>query len=166
MHVAVFGAGGHGRVVLDILLQAGHAVACFLDSNGDLHARRVVGVEVIGGPDRLQDLPAYEVDGVVVAIGDNGVRRAVAAQVDAAGLRLVNAVHPSGNLARTVGLGRNVSIGAAVVQNVRIGREAVVGAGSVIIRPAPTLTPRALVEMVAPAHLREVSSGFADRPAA
>ena len=94
--------------------------------------------------------------------------------VDPTGVRLAGHV--------TVEAGAFVGIGATVVQNVRIGREAVVGAGSVIIRdvpaqttvagvpariirPAPTLTPRELVEMVAPAHLREVRRGPADQPA-
>jgi sugar O-acyltransferase (sialic acid O-acetyltransferase NeuD family) len=134
MIVAILGAGGHGRVVLDILLQAGHEVACLLDSNPQLHGRRIDGVEVIGGPDRLPELPARDVDGVVVAIGDNGVRRAMAQQVSTAGLRLVNAVHPSANLARTVSLGRNVVIaaGALVCAHCQIGDSVILNTGCVV----------------------------------
>jgi sugar O-acyltransferase (sialic acid O-acetyltransferase NeuD family) len=134
MNVAIYGAGGHGRVVLDILLQAGHHVECFLDTSTALHGRRVDGVEVIGGMERLADLPAREVGGVVVAIGDNGVRRAMANHIDAAGLRLVNAVHPSANLARTVSLGRNVVIaaGALVCAHCQIGDSVILNTGCVV----------------------------------
>ncbi len=43
--VLILGAGGHGRVVLDILLQAGgFSVVGFLDSNADIHGRRIDGI--------------------------------------------------------------------------------------------------------------------------
>ncbi len=116
MNIVIVGAGGHGRVVLDVLQQAReHVVKGFLDSNPQLWGRRVDGVQVLGGMDLLADLAAQGVDGAIVAIGDNGVRRQFADQVDAAGLELVNAIHPSANLARTVTVGCNVVIAAGAL---------------------------------------------------
>lgn len=189
--IIILGAGGHGRVVLDILLHAGqHQSVGFLDNNAALHGRRVDGLPVLGGTEQLGALRESGVTGAIVAIGDNGVRRGIAALVEREGLQLVNAVHPSAQLAASVTLGKGVvvaagvlvcahcqvgdlvilntgcivdhesmigtaahvcpgvrlaghvtvesgafiGIGATVVQNLRIGFEAVVGAGSVVIR--------------------------------
>ncbi len=45
MKVVIIGAGGHGRVVLDIMLHAGgHEVVGFLDSDAGLYGRRMDGV--------------------------------------------------------------------------------------------------------------------------
>src|SRR3954451_1192383 len=95
MDVIIAGAGGHGRVVLDILRAAGeHTVVGFLDANGDLHGTEVAGVPVLGHLNLLPKLKAKGVAGAVVAIGDNRVRRSYAEKFAAAGLELVNAIHP------------------------------------------------------------------------
>lgn len=132
----ILGAGGHGRVVLDILLQAaGGRVVGFLDNNADIHGRRVDGFPVLGAIDDLPDLAAeHAIDAVVVAIGDNGVRRGLARQVEAAGIALASAVHPSATLARNATLGRNVVICAGVVvcAHCQIGDSVILNTGCII----------------------------------
>ncbi len=115
--VLILGAGGHGRVVLDILLQAGdHHVVGFLDNNAEIHGRRIDGLPVLGSTQDVAEIAAkMDLGGVIVAIGDNGVRRGLARQIEAAGLELINAVHPSSALAQNVTLGRNVVVAAGVV---------------------------------------------------
>ena len=135
MNIVILGAGGHGRVVLDILQQAReHMVKGFLDSNPQIWGRRVDGVLVLGGPDLLPELVSQGVEGAVVAIGDNGVRRQFADAVDAAGLELANAIHPSANLARTVTVGCNVVIaaGALVCAHCQIGDSVVLNTGCIV----------------------------------
>lgn len=113
----IIGAGGHGRVVLDIL-NACNVVrpVGFLDSNTEIRGRRIDGVPVLGHPDQLEAIAAeHEVNAIIVAIGDNGIRRAMARRVDAADLKLVNAVHPSATIAHNAIVGRNVVIAAGVV---------------------------------------------------
>lgn len=135
MNIIILGAGGHGRVVLDILQQAReHVVKGFLDSNPQLWGRRVDGALVLGGPDLLPELAAQGVEGVVVAIGDNGIRRQMADLVDTSGLELVNAIHPSANLARTVTVGCNVVIaaGALVCAHCQIGDSVILNTGCIV----------------------------------
>lgn len=134
--VVVVGAGGHGRVVLDILVQGGqfHVVG-FLDSNPQLHGRRMDGVPVLGDMSvlpRLRD--EWGVCGAVVAIGDNGVRRAFAQQIEDGGLELINAIHPSANLARNVNLGRNIVIaaGALVCAHCQVGDSVILNTGCIV----------------------------------
>ncbi|HRX83487.1 MAG TPA: acetyltransferase [Phycisphaerae bacterium] len=136
MKCVIVGAGGHGRVVLDIMLRAGaHEVVGFIDSNPALVGRRVDGRRVYGGLDSLADLRQAEgVMGAIVAIGDNGVRREFADKVTAAGLTLVNALHPSANLAHNVTLGTNVVVaaGALVCAHCHIGDSVILNTGCIV----------------------------------
>lgn len=134
--VLILGAGGHGRVVLDILHQAGqHEVIGFLDNNDAIHGRRVDGIPVLGRIDELSRHAGEQgTDGVIVAIGDNGVRRGLARTVDAAGLELISAVHPSATLARSATVGRNavIAAGAVVCAHCQIGNSVILNTGCII----------------------------------
>ena len=132
----ILGCGGHGRVVLDVLMNAGGVeVVGFLDSNPRTHGHRIDGIEVLGHPD---DLPTvHERLGVecgIVAVGDNGVRRAFADRLEATGLELINAIHPSDNLARNVSLGSNILIaaGALVSAHCQIGDSVILNTGCIV----------------------------------
>lgn len=134
--VLILGAGGHGRVVLDILLQSGTGqVVGFLDNNADIHGRRIDGIPVLGS---IDDIPSireeYDVDGAVIAIGDNGLRRGFARQVESLGLPLINAIHPSATLAHNVSVGRNVVIAAGVVvcAHCQIGDSVILNTGCIV----------------------------------
>ncbi|MCA9242603.1 MAG: acetyltransferase [Phycisphaerales bacterium] len=134
--VLILGAGGHARVVLDILQQAGLCEPVgFLDNNADIHGRRVDGLPVIGGIDALADIAKREhADGVIVAIGDNGARRGLARQVDQIGLKLISAIHPAATLAHNATIGRNVVIaaGAIVCANCQIGDSVILNTGCIV----------------------------------
>jgi len=134
--VLILGAGGHGRVVLDILFQqAQHRVVGFLDNNADVHSRRIDGIPVLGAVDDLSAIAAQQnADSVIVAIGDNGVRRGLARQVDGVGLELINAIHPSAALAHNATLGRNVVIAAGVVvcAHCQIGDSVILNTGCIV----------------------------------
>lgn len=131
----IMGAGGHGRVVLDILLSGRqYQVVGFLDSNAALHGRRMDGLPILGDLRVLPELRAQGVNLAVVAIGDNGIRRGMAEQIERAGLDLINAIHPSANLARNVTLGRNVVVaaGALVCAHCQIGDSVILNTGCIV----------------------------------
>jgi sugar O-acyltransferase (sialic acid O-acetyltransferase NeuD family) len=136
MKCVIVGAGGHGRVVLDILVNGQeHQVAGFIDSNPALAGRRVDGRQVLGdltGLPRLRD--DLGIEGALVAIGDNGVRRDFAEQIEERGLTLINAIHPSANLAHNVTLGRNVVIAAGVLlcAHCQIGDSVILNTGCIV----------------------------------
>jgi sugar O-acyltransferase (sialic acid O-acetyltransferase NeuD family) len=136
MKIVIVGAGGHGRVVLDILTCSNtHEVAGFVDSNPDLVGRRVDGRPVLGTVD---DLPALRerqaIEGAVVAIGDNGVRRDFADRLERWGFKLVNAIHPSANIARNVTLGSDLVIaaGALVCAHCHVGDSVILNTGCIV----------------------------------
>lgn len=132
----IVGCGGHGRVVLDILAQADrYEVIGFVDSNPAMHGRRVDGLEVLGKPDTLRDVrDRQSVQHAIVAIGHNGVRRAIADRLENWGFELINAIHPSANLARNVSLGRNIVIaaGALICAHCQIGDSVILNTGCII----------------------------------
>ncbi len=154
----IVGAGGHGRVVLDILMRGPtYQPIGFLDSNPALRGRRVDGVPVLG--QMLPQLRTLGVAGAVVAIGDNGVRRAFADEIQAMGFDLINAIHPSANLATNVRLGRNVVVaaGALVCAHCQIGDSVILNTGCIVdhesmigtavhICPGARLAGRVMVE--------------------
>jgi len=132
----IIGAGGHGRVVRDILNRAQtQAVVGFIDSNPELVGRRVDGRPVLGGMadlERLRD--ELQLTSAIVAIGDNGVRREFADRVAGAGLELINAIHPSANLAQNVTLGTNIVIaaGALICAHCHVGDSAILNTGCIV----------------------------------
>jgi len=132
----ILGCGGHGRVVLDIIVNAGvYEAVGFVDSDSRLTGRRIDGLEVLGRPDDLPRLrDRHGVCCAIVAVGDNGARRALADRLEAWDFELINAVHPSANLARNVSLGRNVVVaaGALVAAHGQIGDSVILNTGCIV----------------------------------
>jgi len=132
----VLGAGGHGRVVLDILLHDPAAeIVGFLDNNPDIRGRRIDGFPVLGGIDDLEAVAAaHGIDALVIAIGDNGVRRGFARRIQQAGLELERAVHPAASIAGSASLGRNTVVAAGVVlcANCQVGDSVILNTGCIV----------------------------------
>lgn len=128
--VLIIGAGGHGRVVLEIVRAEGkYHPTGFIDADAALADTLVAGVPVLG---TLNALPRVlrQRKGIraVVAIGDNRIRRGCAAKVVAAGVELVSVVHPSAIVSPSAKIGRNVVIAAGAI----VGTEAIL-ADSVLV---------------------------------
>lgn len=135
MDIVILGAGGHGRVVLDILFQAKqHRPVGFLDNNTSLHGRRIDGLPVLGGIESLANLHKQGIRGAVIAIGDNGVRRSMGDLLDASDFEIISAIHPSAQLARNAILGKGVVIaaGALVCAHCQIGDYAILNTGCIV----------------------------------
>ncbi|MCF7956827.1 MAG: acetyltransferase [Phycisphaerae bacterium] len=111
MKVVIIGAGGHGRVVLDIL-RKNHQfeIVGFLDSNPSLLHSFVDGVQVIGDLSMVSRFRQHDIGGAIVAIGDNKVRDKYATDLENLGISLVNAIHPSATIADNARIGKNVVI--------------------------------------------------------
>ncbi|MBI5866046.1 MAG: acetyltransferase [Planctomycetes bacterium] len=134
--ILIAGAGGHGRVVLDILMHdRATEVLGFLDNNREIIGRRIDGLPVHG---TIADLgPIAErlgATGVVIAIGDNGVRRGLARQAERLGVGLASAIHASATIAHNATIGRNVVIaaGTVVCANCQIGDSVILNTGCII----------------------------------
>lgn len=113
----LIGAGGHARVVADILNAAGVCPAAFVDRAPT--RREIAGVPVIPG-ETIPDSSAS----VIVAIGDNFVRERIAAGF----ARFAVAIHPTAVLGGDVEIGEGsvVMAGAVINAGARIGRHCIV----------------------------------------
>lgn len=135
MDVVIAGAGGHGRIVLDILQMVGeHRVVGFLDANVDVHGTTVNGVPVLGDVSLLPKLRRDGVRGGIVGIGDNLVRITYARKILAGGLELVNAIHPSTVVSAMAEVGRNVvaAAGSIICTGARIHDSVIVNTGAIV----------------------------------
>ena len=114
--VVVIGAGGHAKVVVELIRSQGRydVIGC---TDREPLRQDVVGAPILGSDDVLPDLYAQGVRHCFIALGDNVLRRKVAVQVTALGFELVNAVSPKAIVSPTVRFGRGVAVMAGAVIN-------------------------------------------------
>lgn len=109
----IIGAGGHGKVVLDIVRAAGlFEPVGFLDADPGLAGKACGGLPVLGPVSLLPKLRAQGTRHAIIAIGDNRTRHRYAAIVREHGLALASAVHPSAAVSPSATLGENVVVAA------------------------------------------------------
>ncbi len=117
--VLVWGAGGHGKVVVDALLQRTELeIVGIIDEDGKKKDSNLLGVRVaLFDGDLLETASRFGCDCVTIAIGDNYTRYEKFQQVRRAGLRLVNVIHPSAHISPFVKIGEGVTILAGATIN-------------------------------------------------
>lgn len=140
MRVAIVGAGGYGRVALDVLLASGFGdrVLGFYDDAHAALSGEVRGVPILGDVGMLKSMLSVEPVHVVVAITDNGARLQVANSLRGLGARFLSAVHPEAYVseAAVVGDGSVVAAGAIVHPDAAVGSHSFLGPQSVVDRDA------------------------------
>jgi len=133
--IVIIGASGHGRVVADIVEQAGrYRIVGWIDRS-IAAGEQVMGYPVLGVEDILPSMLARgELAGALVAIGDNFVRARVVERIAqrCPDLNWVQAIHPASSIARGVetGPGTVVMAGAVLNPGVRTGAFCVVNTGA------------------------------------
>lgn len=116
--IVIIGAGGHGRVMLDVLQKQNTVkIVGFVDDNPQLKNQQIHGVQVIGTTADLPIFAASGIEGFLVALGNNTVRAEKYLEALAAGLQPISAIHPSAIIANNVSLGPGVQIVAGVIVN-------------------------------------------------
>jgi sugar O-acyltransferase (sialic acid O-acetyltransferase NeuD family) len=132
--IFVFGAGGHGKVVADVAISAGLRIDGFLDDNPELLGREVLGKRILGGFDFLRQSLESGSAAVVLGVGSNSARRAIATRCLELGAVLQTAIHRSASVAQSalVGAGTVVMAGAAINPDASVGRGVIVNTGAVV----------------------------------
>lgn len=133
--ILIIGAGGHGKVVADILRARGTEPGGFVDADERLWGTQVLGLPVLGGMNHLEQIARqYGVRSAVVAIGDNRVRQEHAREIERAGLSMASAIHPSATISPTAALGRGVVVcmGVAIGVQARVGELAIINTNATV----------------------------------
>jgi sugar O-acyltransferase (sialic acid O-acetyltransferase NeuD family) len=132
-HVVILGAGGHGQVAAEALLAASAATALllpvgFLDDDPALSGKARLGLPILGP---LVALAAIPHGGVIVGIGDNGVRRRIYDALNAQGEQMIACCHPRAYVAvgATVGRGTLICAGAVVGTGAAVGANVILNTG-------------------------------------
>ena len=117
--VLIVGAGGHGQMVADILKRFQGSDGSitpigYVDDKRELQSQVVLGLPVLGD---LGDIALIPHDRLVIAIGENEVRREVFLKVASREECLQPAVHPRATLAAGVAVGAGTVAAAGVVVN-------------------------------------------------
>jgi len=112
--ILIFGAGGHGKVVLDILLEAKQDVLGFLDDDSKKTGTKINGVPILGD---WSYATRHKSAGLVVGIGNNEVRKKIHDRAVKDGVEIVNAIHPKAVISRSAKIGNGVVIMAGAVIN-------------------------------------------------
>lgn len=130
---AVFGGGGHARVLIDALLASGAGrPAAVLDPA--LHGGKLLGVPVLGGDDaKLPKGITHFVVGLG-STGDAAARRRVYEAALARGLKPLTVVHPAAVVSRFARLGPGCAVfaGAVVNAGAALGANVIVNTGAVV----------------------------------
>jgi len=119
----LIGAGGHAKVIADILIACERAPVAFLD-DAPPH-NHVLGIPVIKGLELVEPGSA-----VIVAVGDNAARMRLARRYSVFDV----AVHPSATVSRDaeIGPGTVVMAGAVINPGARIGAHCIINTNATV----------------------------------
>jgi sugar O-acyltransferase (sialic acid O-acetyltransferase NeuD family) len=132
MGVIIIGAGGHGKVVADILQLQNVPIKGFLDDEPTTWNTMVLGLPVLGPIDQYRE---FAPDGLIMGIGSNSLREQIVELLEPGAINLwMNAIHPTATVARSVELGCGVVMAAHTVVNpdAKIGNHVVVNTGATV----------------------------------
>ncbi|MDA2923068.1 acetyltransferase [Acidobacteria bacterium AH-259-L09] len=115
--VVIVGAGGHGRVVLDVLRSAERRVIGFLDDNPSLHRTQVLGTPVLGSTRKAPRLVDKEGASFLVGVADNVVRGKLMNRLRLFDVPFASVVHPAATVASDVMIESGVVVLAGAVVN-------------------------------------------------
>jgi acetyltransferase EpsM len=119
----IIGAGGHAKVIIDILKANGEHIAGFYDDHPQATLEDLPLLGMI--KDITNDHPEYR---YIIAIGNNEIRRKIAAQMRNNGCEFGTAIHPSAIIGSEVIIGE----GTVIMPNCVINHSSSVGTHTII----------------------------------
>ena len=125
----LYGAGGHAKVVADVLTCRGVRIAGVFDDNPPAAKLRIMevrdGIQLLGSGFPKLDAP------MIITVGHNGRRAELAATL---GATYGTAIHPSAIIAESVSIGAGSMIlhGAVLQADARIGRHVLINTAASI----------------------------------
>jgi UDP-perosamine 4-acetyltransferase len=131
--IIIIGAGGHAKVIIDILRTSSEYDFVGLIDPQHL-GKTILGVPVIGDDSKLEMIYEEGVRTVFVAIGNNQQRGQISNYVKKIGFSITNAISNYSYVSSTVKLGEGIAImpGAVINPDSYIGDNSIINTGSTI----------------------------------
>jgi len=137
--VVLLGAGGHSRVIIDIIQKyyIDMEIIGILDRDPIKKGVLVDGVEVIGSDDRLMELKNHGVQAAFISIGilhNFKPRMELFHRLEQMGFKIPNIIHGKSVISRNVTMGHGNAVMALAVINAgsRIGDNCIINTGSIV----------------------------------
>lgn len=125
----IWGAGGHAKVVAEILRLNGCEVVGFVDNvNAGRKGVEFYGASVLGGEEALNGLLESGVTHAIAGFGNNRKRLELSDMMERRGFRMISAIHPNAVCAAdvSIGAGTVVCSGAVIGPSTLVGRNAII----------------------------------------
>lgn len=133
MHnVIIIGAGGHAKVIADIILKSDDCIIGFLDDNKTVGEKIIKDYKVIGKISECKYLQSENKDlYFIIAIGNNYVRKCIYEKYT---LNYYTAIHPSSNIGLDVEIeeGTVIMANTCINSNTKIGKNCIINTGAII----------------------------------
>ncbi len=131
--VVIYGAGGHGKVVLDSLLLEGKKVLGFVDDDPRKRKCSFHGYPFLGGIECFGDHKPGECR-VIIAVGDNRSRYVLVSRISKLKHAFCTAVHPNSIVSQFAHIGPgSMVIGGAVIHiDTVVGNHAIINSGATV----------------------------------
>lgn len=135
--VIVLGAGGHAKILIDIIQVSSQYYVEAIIGNIDEEIDTLMGYSVLKGDHHLTQFFEKGIRNVAIGIGgytNNEKRKEIYLRLKSEGFDIVNLIHPSAIISSSVSLGDGVVIFAGVILNaeVEVGNNVIIATGSTI----------------------------------
>lgn len=128
-NVIIIGAGGHAKVIADIIEKSGDNLIGFLDDSEEMQKKIIYNNKKVIG--KIEDCHNYQNILFIVGIGNNHTRKKI---VEKYNLNWYTAIHPNAIIANCVTIGEGSAIMAGAIVNVctTIGEHCIINTKSSI----------------------------------
>lgn len=127
--VVIIGAGGHGKVIADIVLNSGDLVIGFLDDS--CNEKSICGFPILG---KISDYVEYKDNCMfVVAIGNAKIREKIVSELP--DVNWYTAIHPTAVISKiktNIGCGTVIMANAVVNPGASIGKHCIINTSAVV----------------------------------
>lgn len=131
-NVIIIGAGGHAKVIADIIEKSGDEIVGFLDDNKELGTTVINNYKIIGDLNNRFTMVVTKKDvEFIIAIGDNRKREEISHSPN---LKFYTAIHPSAQIGLDVEIqeGTVVMANSCINSSAKIGKHCIINTGSII----------------------------------
>lgn len=138
-NIYIIGAGGHAKVITDIILKRIEVlkeniqIKGFLDDNYESKKKeKIFGINIIGDLKKIEKLKKNKDNYFIIAIGNNKIRKKIFEENKT--INYYTAIHPNAILGENVEIKEGTVIMAGVIINsyTKIGKQCIINTGAII----------------------------------